>query len=402
MRVIPLSISNLNQIRQIMHALGVDPEGIRIMANKSIHRVFKVEGIDSYIANILKQELLSLGADSALPKDALLRRRKIDILIFGTLSQLNKLIGKIKKQPFNLLKDLASILEERLKDKVSFVARGKRLNLSKPVVCGIVNVTFDSFSGDGLMKKTKGDLSKLKEEALRITERMVKEGAKIIDFGAESSRPFSRPIPEDEELKRLIPILKVVRRKFKDIFISVDTYKYRVAKEAIEEGADIINDITALRKNPRIAYLLKKYKVGCILMHMKGTPSTMQINPSYRDVVREIASFLERRVNFCLEQGVEKNQIMIDPGIGFGKRVRDNLEIINRLQEFKFLGLPIFLGVSRKSFIGKVLNVDVGERLIGTIATIVIAILKGANVLRVHDVKQVYEAIKMSNRILCS
>ena len=378
-----------------MEEIGVDREGIKIMLPKTDFRIFKIDKLSSYAANILKQEALSCGADVAIRRESIFRRVQTTALVFGTISQLKKLIEKLVKQPFEL-REVSYKLEELLKEKKrSLFLKNRHLLLDKPCICGIINITFDSFSGDGILAQAQKERKKPQEVVLRKVEKMVKEGAKIIDLGAESSRPFSKPIKEEEELRRLIPSLEVLRKKFKDIFISVDTYKYKVAKEAISYGADIINDITALRKSPQIASLIKKYNVGCILMHMKGSPQTMQIRPVYKDVIREIAEFLEERVDFCLKKGIKKEQIIVDPGIGFGKRLEDNLRIINRLDEFKFLNLPVFLGISRKSFIGKILHAKVEERLTGTLAALIVAILKGANILRVHDVKEAVEAIKI-------
>ena len=398
MRIYPLELKR-EKIKECMEKIGVDKEGIKIMLPKADFKIFKIDDLNSYAANILKQEALALGAEVAIRREALVRKTKTDALIFATAAQLKKLVEKLNKQPFGL-KEVSSELKKFLKErkKVLFL-RGRILNLSQPCICGIINLTFDSFSQDGILMQAQRERRKPEEIALRKTEEMIKEGAKIIDLGAESSRPFSRPISEEEELRRLLPSLKAIRKEFKDIFISVDTYKYKVAKEAAEEGADIINDITALRKSPQIVSLIKKYNLGCVLMHMKGAPQTMQINPTYKDVIKEISKFLEERVNFCLKEGVKREQLMIDPGIGFGKRVEDNLKIINHLEEFKFLNLPIFLGVSRKSFIGKVLNVEVDKRLVGTLATVVVAILKGADILRVHDVKEINQAIRIIKAI---
>jgi len=393
-RIYPLELKR-EKIKEYMERIGVDKEGIKIMLPKADFKIFKIDDLNSYAANILKQEALALGAEVAIRREALVRKTKTDALIFATATQLKKLIEKLNKQPFGL-KEVSSELKKFLRErKKVLLLRGRVLNLSQPCICGIINLTFDSFSQDGILMQAQRERKKPEEIALRKTEEMIKKGAKIIDLGAESSRPFSKPISEKEELRRLLPPLKAIRKEFKDIFISVDTYKYKVAKEAVEEGVDIINDITALRKSPQIVSLIKKYNLGCILMHMKGTPQTMQINPIYKDVIKEICKFLVERVNFCLKEGVKREQLMIDPGIGFGKRVEDNLRIINHLEEFKFLNLPIFLGVSRKSFIGKVLNIDVDKRLVGTLATVVVAILKGADILRVHDVKEVNQAIKI-------
>jgi len=229
---------------------------------------------------------------------------------------------------------------------------------------------------------------------------MIKAGAKIIDVGGESTRPFSNPVKVGEEIKRVIPILKVLRKEFKQVFLSVDTYKYLVAKAAVSEGVDIINDITALQDNPQMASLVKKHKLGCVLMHMKGKPQNMQAKPYYKDVITEISDFFQERLNFCDKKGINKNQLFLDPGIGFGKRLEDNTKIINQLYKLKVFGLPIFLGLSHKSFIGKILNIDIKQRLVGTIAASIISLTKGANVLRVHDVGETAQAIKVASKIM--
>ena len=180
----------------------------------------------------------------------------------------------------------------------------------------------------------------------------------------------------------------------------MDTYKYLVAKAAVSEGVDIINDITALQDNPQMASLVKKHKLGCVLMHMKGKPQNMQAKPYYKDVITEISDFFQERLNFCDKKGINKNQLFLDPGIGFGKRLEDNTKIINQLYKLKVFGLPIFLGLSHKSFIGKILNIDIKQRLVGTIAASIISLTKGANVLRVHDVGETAQAIKVASKIM--
>jgi dihydropteroate synthase len=403
MRITPLKIESQEEAKKIMKNLGVTPDGIKILSPKSISAAFKIGEISSWEANIIKQHLLSLGSDCAINRNALVKKIKTSVLIFGNLVQLKKLCKKLEKQPFGL-KDisykLSIYLDNLFKKEFIFRAKDKILKIKKPIICGIINLTSDSFSGDGLFKeaKNKKDIISL---AIKKAEEMIKNGAKIIDLGGESTRPFSKPVNEKEEIKRVIPVLRAIRKKFKNVFISIDTYKYKVAKEAIESGADIINDITALRSDSRIASLIKKYKLGCILMHMKGKPQTMQMNPQYRKgVMEEIIDFFKERLNFCKKMGIKEEQISIDPGIGFGKRVEDNLKIINELYKLKIFGLPIFLGVSRKSFIGKVLNIEVEERLIGTIASICCAYLRGASILRVHDVKEASEAINMLYQII--
>jgi len=402
MRITPLSVKNEQEARKIMSSLGVSPEGLRILSPKSIHLAFKIEGIKSWEANIIKQQLLSLGSDAALERKALIKNIKTSVFIFGNLSQLKKLSEKLKDQPFALKEvsqSISAYLNNLDKGELIFKARGKVLKIKKPIICGIINVTEDSFSGDGLLNKAGNSKSKVKSLALAKAAEMIRAGAKIIDLGGESTRPFSSPVKVGTQIKRVIPILKALRKEFKKVFLSVDTYKYPVAKAAVAEGVDIINDITALRSSPQMASLIRRYKLGCILMHMKGKPATMQIKPHYRDVTAEIIDFFKERLKFCYEKGINKSQILIDPGIGFGKRLEDNTKIINELYKFKVLELPIFLGLSRKSFIGKILNVGTNERLVGTIAASIISLAKGANILRVHDVGETAQAIKVASKI---
>ncbi|UCG35215.1 MAG: dihydropteroate synthase [Candidatus Omnitrophota bacterium] len=401
MRISPLQISSQEQAHKIMTSLGVATEGIKIMSPKMLGAAFKVEGVNSWEANIIKQHLLSLGTDAAIHRQALLKKTKTSVLVFGSVSQLRKLCQKLKNQPFGLKKvseDISSYLNNILREEFSLRARNKIFKIKRPLVCGIVNITPDSFSKDGLLAQAKG--KKISDLALEKVEGLVKEGADMVDVGGESTRPFAKRVPEKEEIKRVTPAIKAIRKKFKKLLISVDTYKYSVAKEAVNEGADIINDISALRAAPQISSLIKRYKLGCVLMHMKGTPRTMQLNPKYKDVLGEITDFFQERLNFCKNAGIDSKQILLDPGIGFGKRVEDNLTIINELYKFKVFGLPIFLGLSRKSFIGKVLDIEVGERLVGTIAASAVSILKGANILRVHDVGQTKQAARLVSQII--
>ena len=401
MRITPISIRNEKYAKDLLTSLGVSPEGVRILTPKSLYSVFKIEGIKSWEANVIKQHLLALGSDAAIERAALVKNIKTDILIFGSLSQLRKLIQKLSNQPFNLkeiAERLSFYLDGLLKKEFTFYARDKVLKIKRPVICGIINATDDSFSGDGLYQKTSS-IKQVKDLALEKTAKMLKDGAKIIDIGGESSRPFSKRISEREEIKRVIPLLKVLRKKFKKTAISVDTYKYNVAKAATDEGADIINDITALRASTKMASLIKKYKLGCVLMHMKGKPSNMQVNPKYKDVMLEELNFFKERLGYCEKKGIDSSRILIDPGIGFGKRVQDNLRIINELYKLKVFGLPIFLGLSRKSFIGKILNVGQKERLVGTVTAGTISIMRGADILRVHDVARSFQALKITSKI---
>jgi len=401
MIITPLSIENEKIAKSLLSSVGVSREGIDILSLKCVYSAFKIEGIKSWEANIIKQHLLSLGSDSAVERSALIKDKKTDTIIFGNISQLKKLCSKLKNQPFNLneiSQTISLYLDNLFKQEFVLRVRDKTIKIKKPLLCGIINLTTDSFSGDGLLAKACGN--KLKDLVLKKIETMAKDGAAMIDIGAESSRPYSHPIPEKEEIARIVPVLCAVRKNFKDILISVDTYKLNVAKAAAEEGIDIINDITALRKSPGIVNLIKKYKLGIILMHMKKNPRTMQINPKYRKVTEEIVSFFRERISILNKEKINPQQIMIDPGIGFGKTLEDNLKIINELYKFKIFGLPIFIGLSRKSFIGKITGKSADQRLPGTIASTVLAALRGANILRVHDVRENKEALCVARSII--
>ncbi len=253
-------------------------------------------------------------------------------------------------------------------------------------IVGVLNVTPDSFSDGGLYYRL--------EAALKQAERLIEAGADIIDIGGESTRPFSKPVPAEEELSRVIPVIEAIRKRF-DIPISIDTYKAKVAKEALEAGAQLINDISALRFDPQMSQVVAEYQAPVILMHMKGTPQTMQIDPSYEDVIGEIKDFLVRRAEEAQRAGIKKEKIILDPGIGFGKRFEDNLKIIKEIKAFFDLGYPIMLGPSRKSFLGQILDKEARERDTGTMAVVALAAYQGVHLIRVHNVEMAVDTIKV-------
>lgn len=258
-------------------------------------------------------------------------------------------------------------------------------------IMGVLNITPDSFSDGGLFY----DKAKAVERGLELAE----EGADIIDIGGESTKPGSESITDEEELRRILPVIRALRKRI-DALISVDTMKSEVARAALEEGADIVNDISAFSHDPKMPSLLARTNAPVILMHMKGTPKTMQDNPFYEDVLAEVKSFLKEKIQLAQAQGIKKERIIIDPGIGFGKRFKDNLVLINNLRSFEELDRPILIGTSRKSFIGKILNSAPQERLEGTIASAVLSIIRGAHILRVHDVASVKRAVLVAETIL--
>ncbi len=255
-------------------------------------------------------------------------------------------------------------------------------------VMGVVNVTPDSFSDGGLYLD--------RDAALAHARELEQQGAAILDIGGESTRPGAAPVAEEEELRRAVPVIAALSQGGGRAQISIDTSKVVVARAALEAGATLVNDVTAFRGDPEMAELVAGTGADCCLMHMLGQPRTMQEDPRYTDVVSEVAAFLEERMAFAIAHGVPEERIMLDPGIGFGKTLEHNLELLRRLGEIVALGRPVVVGTSRKSFLGRLTGRDVGDRVPGTIATNVLAYLAGARVFRVHDVAAVHDALTVT------
>ena len=260
----------------------------------------------------------------------------------------------------------------------------------KPALMGILNVTPDSFSDGGLYNTH--------QKAIKRVEQIIAEGADIIDIGGESTRPGAEPVIEKEESTRVISLIKEIVRKF-NIPVSIDTRKTEVAKKALDAGACMVNNVGGLKKNREFGKIVAHYDVPIILMHMRGNPQTMQKDIKYRSVVSDIIEELKSSIALAQDAGIRKDNILVDPGIGFGKTTEDNLKIINRISDFKILGKPVVLGPSRKSFIGDALNLNVNERLEGTLAVAAYAALKGVNIIRVHDIMQTRRVIDMIKAI---
>jgi len=259
-----------------------------------------------------------------------------------------------------------------------------------PLIMGVLNVTPDSFSDGGRFLDP--------DAAVRHAMAMVEEGADLIDVGAESSRPGAIPVSEEEELQRLVPALREICRRV-TLPVSVDTMKATVARQALDAGAVIVNDVSALRFDPAMARVVGEAGAGVVLMHMRGVPQTMQHAPQYHDVVNDVREFLKERLHAAVQMGIAPDQILLDPGIGFGKNRAQNIQLLARLDEFLTLGRPLLVGVSRKSFIGEILNRRVDERLMGTAAAVAAAVLRGAQVLRVHDVAAMKDVVKLAQVI---
>lgn len=259
---------------------------------------------------------------------------------------------------------------------------------------GVLNTTPDSFYDGG--RHWQG------EKALNWALEMVQHGADVVDVGGESTRPGAKPISVEEELNRVLPVLKSIRQKV-SVPLSLDTSKAAVVREAVAIGAvDLVNDVTALNGDPEMARVVAQAGLPVLLMHMRGTPSTMQENPVYTDVVAEVAAFFEERIDFARAQGIAKKNILIDPGIGFGKTLEHNLQLLNRLEELTKLGFPVVVGTSRKSFIGAALENLQADRIWGTAATVAAAVLKGARGVRVHDVAEMRQVASVAEKIRAS
>ncbi|MFB3919993.1 MAG: dihydropteroate synthase [Candidatus Velamenicoccus archaeovorus] len=391
-----LALKNSADLLKEFKRIGVDGGGMGIMRPKAFLRIVKVSHLPGFCANILKQEMLSLGGDAALSRGSITGTdRHTDCLLLGTFSQYASLSSKLKKQPFGLseLGQEVRLCLARSADRRVPLHLGRRhLRLGRrTLVMGILNATTDSFSGDGMLGASP-------QRALSLARSMAEEGADIIDIGGESSRPGSRPVSAKEELKRVLPFVKLFAKSLR-VALSIDTTKSEVAHAALDCGVGIVNDISALRGDKKMARLVARYGAAVVLMHMKGTPRTMQESPHYDDLMGEITGFLDDSIKKALDSGIRQDKIIIDPGIGFGKTLSHNIEIIERLSELRMFGRPILVGVSRKWFIGRILNAGVSGRLWGTAAAVCAAISGGADIVRVHDVRQIKQVVRVADAI---
>jgi len=285
-------------------------------------------------------------------------------------------------------REFQTLLENISRKEWVYQLHDRQLNIDRPLIMGILNVTPDSFSDGG---KFFG-----RETGLRHATEMLEAGADIIDIGGESTRPGSEPVSLEEEWRRIAPVIKHLA-KTGNCIISVDTYKSEIARKALKEGAHIINDISGMSFDPQMAEVAAENNTPVVLMHLQGTPKTMQQNPHYQNLMEEIVKALDQRCRRAVERGVK--QLVVDPGIGFGKRMNDNFEILRRLGELRSLGYPVLLGTSRKSFIGNLLNVPPEERGIGTVATVLYGVTRGAKILRVHNVGEVKQSLAVLEAI---
>ena len=386
------------ELAQELRRLGVHPEGVPLMAGKGVHLNLLVPGLDRRAAQLLKQEALGQGAEAALPWPAAADQEgPFTALLMGSLVQLRAVIGRLA-HPALGLGPLAAHLEQALTHYLQRapwqltlpdgrVLKGGRRTL----VMGIINVTDDSFSGDGLGASP--------QRAAEQAARMADEGADLLDVGAESTRPGAAPVPVDQELVRLLPCLEAVLART-GLPVSVDTYKARVARAALGAGASMVNDISGLR-DPEMPAVIVEREAPVVVMHIKGTPRNMQQSPHYQDLLGEVYAYLADCLARAAAAGIPETQVIVDPGFGFGKAVEHNLELLRRLGELRSLGRPVLAGTSRKSTIGRVLGgLPPEERLEGTAATVALAIANGADLVRVHDVKAMVRVARMTDAVV--
>jgi dihydropteroate synthase len=387
-----ISSRSSDTIERHLTRAGVDPEGVAIIKDKSERLIVRVDNVKAAAANILKQQLLSLGGDAAVHRDVIAGEPSISTVYLVTdRRRIQALAEKLEYQPFGLPalgRDIVRLVEDHEQPPSRIpLPDGGLIDLSDgPVVMGVLNVTPDSFSDGGSFL----DPGRAAERA----HQMVDEGAGIIDIGGESSRPGAGELPAADELARVLPVLDRLSGRLGTPF-SIDTRKAEVAEAALGLGAAVINDISALAHDPEMIPLAARSGTAVVVMHMKGTPETMQQDPSYEDVVSEIIEWLRDRTDTLVSNGVLPEKIIVDPGIGFGKRLIDNLDILKELGDFRSLGFPLLVGHSRKSFIGMITGRDPEERLWGGFAAVAKCLDGGAQILRVHDVKETVDFIKV-------
>ncbi len=368
-------LSNHIDTKKYLKSLGVDGGGVNILSAKMKHHVIYIRDLHVGAANILKQDALSIGADLAVPRGTVIAKTQhVDCILIATDKQLQTLSKKELVQPFGL-KELAKKFAEFT-----------NIHMPRHVeVMGIINANDDSFYSNSRFKDSN---------ATEAIIKMIEEGAEIIDIGGVSSAPNALKVSVDEEFKRVKPLIDAIKKEklYENAKFSIDSYEPKVLSYALENGFKIVNDITGLQ-NDEVCKLCASFNATAVIMHMQGTPQTMQENPQYENILSDVYSFLQLRILKAESFGVK--DIIADIGIGFGKRLEDNLKLIKHLEGFLTLGKPILVGASRKSMIDKVSASEVQDRLGGTIALHLEAIYNGASIVRVHDVKEHVQALKI-------
>lgn len=387
-----IDLRSADAIKKNLQAIGLSQSDISAYRDRLFNYSIKLENIDTGSAVLLESCMKGLdgtvvmnnGAGNSAPGQS-------DVIVSCSRYTLHRLVQRLREEPFKLDK-LSREIEASLPANNLKITWGKRtLDFSnKTYVMGILNCTPDSFYPDSRTPTLKSAEEKAVE--------MIAVGVDIIDVGGESSRPGSESVKNSEELKRVIPVIKMIREK-SEVLISIDTHKHEIAEQAIEAGADIVNDIYGLKQNTALAKLISDKGIPVIIMHMRGTPKDMQDEPFYKDTVSEILEEIKSAVAFAQNCGISRRKIIVDPGIGFGKRVEDNLRIIQQLASLQSLNLPILIGISRKSFIAEIIKQPAENRLTGTITANTLAILNGTNIVRVHDVPDALEMVRIIDAV---
>ena len=378
-----------------LQRLGVRAPADEWLADKLTATPVRAEHLDGRAANLLKQELLALGGDCAVHEQvAAFDPTPRAVLLLGTRRMYRRLAPKLKLQPWGLAalgQELAELLARVERERPPLeTPRGPLEIGQRPLVMGILNMTEGSFSGDGLLADAAA--------AVAQGEAFAAAGADLLDIGGESTRPGAPEVDEAEELRRVIPAIRALREAV-NLPLSVDTRRAAVAAEAVAAGADMINDIWALRQ-PGMAETVAGLGVPVCLMHMQGTPQTMQEHPHYDDLLTEVYGFLADRLDAAVAAGICEEQILVDPGLGFGKLPAHNLKLMRRLREFRSLGRPVLIGPSRKATIGKILDKPAAERQWGTAAMVAVGIANGADIVRVHDVEEMAQVVKVTAAVM--
>lgn len=387
---------NQELLHEAIAGIGAHPASLPIFANKSHILPYKFLKVRTPAANILKQEMLAVGGDAVVPTGCIVNADKyVEVLLLGTRKHYTLLLQKLQLMPYFGLQQVAADLQAALAPEPvkTVLADGRILTYEKMRVMGILNITPDSFYAGSRVPQ----LAQVVERA----GRMLAQGADILDIGGESTRPGSDSVDGEEELRRVLPVIEALRKNYPQAILSIDTYRAATAEAALNVGADLINDISAMEADAKMLDIVVKTKAPIILMHMRGTPKNMQQNCNYHNVVQEVAVYLVERAQLLRAQGVGAEKIILDPGIGFAKNVEQNLLLMRNLQTLTSFGYPVLLAASRKSTIGAVLgNIPAEKRLEGTIATSLQAVYAGANMVRVHDVQENVLAIRMLEAIL--
>jgi len=389
----PISLSTSTEAARELRKIGFSPSQAENLANETTCLHLKIEGIQDRTIPRLEGMAHALATRLIIPPISH-HASKPDLLLSGTPSEIERLAASFENQSPDLHEisaELRRLLKNIARTQFTIPCRTKTLRLGEgTLVMGAINVTPDSFSDGGVFLE--------QDRAVDRALEMVEEGADLIDIGGESTRPGSRGTEPEEELSRIIPVIQRVSRQT-DTPIVVDTRKARVAREALEAGCQIVNDVSALRSDPEMGNVVATYDVPVVLMHMLGTPETMQQEIHYVSLISEIVEYLKQSIDLASRVGVNSDKIIIDPGIGFGKTVDHNLSIIKHLSQFRILGRPILIGTSRKSFIGSILNLEVSQREEGTIATVAASILNGAHIIRTHNVRNAVRAARITDAV---